>query len=81
MSFTQGLIGFSNHIAERLSAGTDKSKGILFSEHTFAKARAVLPAEATTRMRFSSGLMRPQTLYASVSLNEPVVILAPWRGE
>lgn len=80
MSFTHGASGLSNHMAERLSAGTDSNSRMLFSEHTLANARAVFPAEATTNMRSSFGSVRPHTLYASVSLNEQVVIAAPRSG-
>lgn len=62
------------------SSGTDNSSGMLLSEQTLAKARAVLPAEATTRIRLSPSRMRAQTLYASVSLKEQVVIFAPISG-
>ncbi len=66
--------------AERLSDGTDSSSGMRLSEQTRAKARAVLPAEATTSTRCSSSAMRAQTEKASVSLNEQVVIVAPMAG-
>ena len=81
ISFTQSLSGSSNHSASRLSSGTLSSSGILFSEHTFANARAVLPAEATTSMRPADSSKRPHTLYASVSLKEQVVISAPFSGK
>ena len=54
--------------------------GIRLSEHTWAKARAVLPADWTMRMRFSDASIRASTEYASVSLNEQVRILALMRG-
>ncbi len=54
--------------------------GMRLSEHTWAKARAVLPADWTIRIRFSRASMRARTEYASVSLKEQVRILAPIRG-
>ena len=54
--------------------------GILLSEHTCAKARAVLPADWTMSMRFSFSSILARMLYASVSLKEQVLIFAPILG-
>ena len=63
-----------------LSYGTHSSSGMSFSEHTFAKALAVFPADATTRTRFSSLPILAHMQYASVSLNEQVLMRAPILG-
>ena len=54
--------------------------GMSLSEHTWAKARAVLPADWTISTRCSFLSIRAQTLKASVSLKEQVCIFAPTRG-
>ena len=70
-----------DHIASRQSSGTHNNKGILFSEQTRAKARAVLPAEATTIILSPFPLIRAQTEKASHSLKVPVCIPAPFSGQ
>ena len=81
MIFTHSSNSSVNQRAPRLSYGMVISTGILLSEHTFANALAVLPAEATTiTLSLSSGSLA-HTEYASVSLNEQVFMKAPFSGQ
>ena len=64
-----------------LSRGMHMTMGILLSEHTLAKALAVLPADWTTSTFLFFFGRRAQTEYASVSLKEQVSIFAAIFGQ
>ena len=77
---TQGARGSSDQREPRQFSGTTIKRGMLFSEATFIKALAVLPADATTSVPAFFG-NRAQTAYASHSLKVPVFIVAPISGQ
>ncbi len=80
MTLTQDLSLLVNQRSETLSLGMQMTMGMLLSEHTLAKALAVLPADWTTRILLSFFGNLAQTEKASVSLKEQVSILAPLLG-
>ena len=63
-----------------LSAGTTMSAGTLYREQASWNARAVLPAEETTRDERHPSTILPHTACASSSLNVQVSISAPFSG-